>query len=226
LLHALMAHVLGVAHSVCAALPAHTPNTRENIVTRRVIVPYVVAVFIVAVLLAPDHARAGASSRPVGSLIITGKIEDRVLLTFDQFEALPLPLQTVTVQFRAGQSEETHTFTGFLLLDVLNHFTPKFDPTVKNDKLRFYVSATGTDDYQAIVAWGEFDPGFENKPILLAVTQDGTSLAAEGIRLVVPDDIRGGRYVSLVDTVRLDRARQPGCPRHNFWWFFRHLPKC
>jgi hypothetical protein len=59
------------------------------------------------------------------------------------------------------------------------------------------------------VAWGEFDPGFENKPILLAVTQDGTSLAAEGARLVVPDDIRGGRYVSLVETLPLDRARQP-----------------
>jgi hypothetical protein len=76
------------------------------------------------------------------------------------------------------------------------------------------------------VAWGEFDPGFENKPIMLAVTQDGNTLAAEGVRLVVPNDIRGGRYVSLVDTVRLDRARQPGCPRHSFWWLLWRLPKC
>ena len=128
--------------------------------------------------------------------------------------------------FQAGATVETHTFTGFLLFDVMNLLKLQFDPDVKNDKLRFYVSATGTDDYQAIVAWGEFDPGFENKPILLAVTQDGKSLASEGLRLVVPDDIRGGRYVSLIATVRLDRARQPGCPPHHFWWFFRHLPKC
>ena len=103
---------------------------------------------------------------------------------------------------------------------------PEFDPDIKNDKLRVYVSATGTDDYQAIVAWGEFDPDFEAKLILLAVTQDGQSLAAEGLRLVVPGDIRGGRYVSLIDTVRLDRARQPQCPKHQFWWLFRHLPRC
>jgi len=61
---------------------------------------------------------------------------------------------------------------------------------------------------------------------MLAVTQDGNTLGAEGVRLVVPNDIRGGRYVSLVDTVRLDRARQPGCPRHNFWWLLWRLPKC
>jgi hypothetical protein len=149
-----------------------------------------------------------------------------VFLTFEQFEALPLQLHTLTVTFQAGQAMEQHTFTGFLLIDVLNLLKPQFDADVKNDRLRFYVSATGTDDYQAIVAWGEFDPGFENKPILLAVTQDGNTLAAEGVRLVVPNDIRGGRYVSLVDTVRLDRARQPGCPRHSFWWLLWRLPKC
>src|SRR5262245_13522380 len=183
---------------------------------------------VVAALTVSGVAEAGGKpfERPVGSVVITGELEDRVFLTFEQFEALPLTLHTLTVTFQAGQAVEQHTFTGFLLIDIMNFLKPQFDPDVRNDRLRFYVSATGTDDYQAIVAWGEFDPGFENKPILLAVTQDGTSLAAEGIRLVVPDDIRGGRYVSLVDTVRLDRARQPGCPRHNFWWFFRHLPKC
>ena len=73
-------------------LPAPTPNTREDIVTRRVTVPCVVAVLIVAALLAPDRAQAGSSSRPVGSVIITGEVEDRVLLTFDQFAALRLHL--------------------------------------------------------------------------------------------------------------------------------------
>src|SRR5262245_21075082 len=190
---------------------------------------YVFALFFVAaVLTAPAHAGAADKrfERPVGSVVITGELEDRVFLTFEQFEALALQLHTLTVTFQAGQAVEQHTFTGFLLIDVLNLLKPQFDPDVKNDRLRFYVSATGTDDYQAIVAWGEFDPGFKNKEIMLAVTQDGNTLAAEGMRLVVPNDIRGGRYVSLVDTVRLDRARQPACPRHNFWWLLWRLPKC
>src|SRR5262245_3619920 len=190
---------------------------------------YAVALFLALALALPGHALAGGKrpfERPVGSVVITGELDDRVFLTFEQFEALPLTSHTVSVMFQAGPAAEQHTFTGFLLFDVMSFLKPQFDPDVKNDRLRFYVSAAGTDDYQAIVAWGEFDPGFENKPILLAVTQDGKSLATEGIRLVVPDDIRGGRYVSLIDTVRLDRARQPGCPRHHFWWLLFHLPKC
>lgn len=184
---------------------------------------------LVVALAMPGLALAGGPKpieRPIGSVVITGELEERVFLTFEQFEALPLTSRNVSVMFQAGSAMEQHTFTGFLLFDVLNLLKPQFDPDVKNDRLRFYVSATATDDYQAIVAWGELDPGFENKPILLAVTQDGQSLASQGLRLVVPDDIRGGRYVSLVETIRLDRARQPGCPPHNFWWLPRHLPKC
>src|SRR5262245_35658474 len=133
---------------------------------------YVFALFFVAAVLtapAPAGADGKPFERPVGSVVITGELEDRVFLTFEQFEALALQLHTLTVTFQAGQAVEQHTFTGFLLIDVLNLLKPQFDPDVKNDRLGFYVSATGTDDYQAIVAWGEFDPGFENKQIMLAV---------------------------------------------------------
>ena len=191
--------------------------------------PFAIVLCLVVALAVPGLTVAGSKrpiERPIGSVVITGELEERVFLTFEQFEALPLTSHNVSVMFQAGTAVETHNFTGFLLFDVMNLLKPQFDPDVKNDKLRFYVSATATDNYQAIVAWGEFDPGFENKPILLAVTQDGKTLAGEGLRLVVPDDIRGGRYVSLVDTIRLDRARQPGCPAHHFWWLVRHLPKC
>ena len=154
-------------------------------------------VLLLALSLAlPTVAQAGGPKpipRPLGSVVITGELDNRVFLTFEQFEALPLTSHNVSVMFQDGQAVETYTFTGFLLFDVMSYLKPQLDPDVKNDKLRFYVSATGTDDYQAIVAWGEFDPGFENKPILLVVTQDGQSLASQGIRLVVPDDIRGGR---------------------------------
>ena len=204
-------------------------RTRTPMLVGRMARLFTVGLLLALVLALPDLARAGGGKpieRPIGSVVITGELAERVFLTFEQFEALPLTSHNVSVMFQAGPAVEQHTFTGFLLFDVLTLLKPQFDPDVKNDKLRLYVSATATDDYQAIVAWGELDPGFENKPILLAVTQDGQSLASQGLRLVVPDDLRGGRYVSLVETIRLDRARQPGCPRHNFWWLVRHLPKC
>jgi hypothetical protein len=40
---------------------------------------------------------------------------------------------------------------------------------------------------------------------LLATTQDGVSLADQGPRLVVPGDIAGGRYVTGVVRVRIDK---------------------
>jgi hypothetical protein len=66
-------------------------------------------------------------------------------------------LQTITLTFLAGPTPQQHTYVGALLYDLMNHFGPKFDPDVKNDFLRFHVSATGSDEYQAIVSWGELD---------------------------------------------------------------------
>jgi hypothetical protein len=56
-----------------------------------------------------------------------------------------LPSKTLTVTYKSGASAETHTFTDPLLRDVLGLAEPQFDPAVKNDTLRAYVSATGSD---------------------------------------------------------------------------------
>jgi hypothetical protein len=48
------------------------------------------------------------------------------------------------------------------------------------------------------------DPFFGNKPVLLAVAEDGQPLALP--RLIAPGDIHGGRYVSDVVGVVLDEA--------------------
>jgi hypothetical protein len=46
--------------------------------------------------------------------------------------------------------------------------------------------------------------------VILATEQDGEPLDAEGPRLVVPGDIKGGRYVSGVVGVRLVDATAAG----------------
>src|SRR5262249_7379302 len=177
---------------------------------------------VVALLFSPASAR----QLPPGSFLVLGKLDHRALLSVAELRALPIPTQTVKVTFLAGQSQEQHVFVGPLLYDLINHFGPQFDPDVKNDRLRFHVSATGSDEYQAIVAWGEFDPGFENKAIILAFSQDGQPLDNDGPRLVVPGDIHGGRYVSNVVAVRLERAREfPACPKFWPWWFWLR-PDC
>lgn len=68
---------------------------------------------------------------------------------------------------------------------------------VKNDGLGFYVVATGSDGYKAVVAVGEVDPSFGNQPDLIAWQVDGAALTSNGFaRLVLPNDIKAGRFVS------------------------------
>lgn len=100
-----------------------------------------------------------------------------------------------------GGHSRGFTFEGALLVDVLTAAEPAFDPDRKNDALQHSVLVTATDNYQAIVAWGEIDPEFEGKEVMLAFAQDGQPLARP--RLVVPGDERGGRYVTDVIRVSL-----------------------
>jgi DMSO/TMAO reductase YedYZ molybdopterin-dependent catalytic subunit len=155
-------------------------------------------------VLAHDRGQRPHEGLPAGSFIVTGNMQHKLRLSVADLAAMPNQ-QTVEVTYHAGSGTEHHVFTGPLLLDVLTQAAPRFDPAIKNDKLRHYVSVTASDAYRALVAYGELDPNFENKQVLLAVTQDGTSLADQGPRLVVPGDIAGGRYVTGVVKVKLDK---------------------
>jgi DMSO/TMAO reductase YedYZ molybdopterin-dependent catalytic subunit len=145
--------------------------------------------------------RTDAGSGREDAVIVRGDVDHRLRLTKADLDALPQV--TITVTFQSGSTPQTHTYTGPLLLDVLNAAGPDFDPAVKNDSLSHVVTAVGSDGYEATVAWGEFDPLFEGKKILVATVEDGTPLLDAGPRLVVPGDVRGGRYVSDVEILRL-----------------------
>ncbi|MGW2017956.1 hypothetical protein [Streptomyces sp. NPDC001927] len=80
---------------------------------------------------------------------------------------------------------------------MLKDAQPRFDESKKNGQLRGVVAATRGGDYRAVFGWAELDPGFAKSRILLAVSEDGKPIDdAAGPGLVVPQDTRGGRYVS------------------------------
>ncbi|MGH3768695.1 MAG: hypothetical protein ACRDS0_25470 [Pseudonocardiaceae bacterium] len=141
---------------------------------------------------------------PPGKFLLIGDIARPQLLDVAALRALPNQ-QTVEVTFKAGNGTQHHTYVGPLLLDVLTQAGPQFDPAIKNDKLRHFISVTATDDYRALVAYGEIDPNFGAKNVLLATSEDGRRLDTDGPRLVVPGDIAGGRYVTNVNRVFLQK---------------------
>ena len=162
-----------------------------------------IIVAMLAVLLGTGSISPTAGAKDAAArVVVKGDVQLKLKLTVADLAAIQ-PQQSLTVTFLSGSTPQTHTYTGPRLIDVLNRAVPEFDPAIKNDNLRHFVAVTGSDGYKVVVAWGEFDPNFEAKNILLAVTEDGASLATAGPRLVVPGDSRGGRYVTNVVTVRL-----------------------
>lgn len=64
--------------------------------------------------------------------------------------------------------------------------------------------AVGADGYAALVAYGEVSPDVGNTGLLVALAEDGAALQRP--RLVVPGDVKGGRYVSDLVELRVVRV--------------------
>lgn len=110
--------------------------------------------------------------------------------TFNATALLALPQITEIV---GGVS-----YSGVSFWDLLNTAAGiAIDPLVKNDVLGKYVVATGSDGYKVVFSLGELDAEFGNQPDMIALTADGASLGTAGFaRIVVPNDVKKGRWVS------------------------------
>jgi Oxidoreductase molybdopterin binding domain len=178
-----------------------------------------VAVLIITVafvsLAAQTSAQASAGG-PSTSFRVAGDVEHRAVYRLDSLKALSP--HTVDVSFEGPGGLQSHHFTGVLLEDLVSAAAPRFDPNRKNDFLRWSARVHATDNYEVIVAFSEFDPGFENKQVLIAYADNGQPLTTTGFaRLVVPGDSKGGRYVSNVNLIAFDPPRLG--PRFHFACF-------
>lgn len=141
-----------------------------------------------------------------GALYVEGQVLNPLMLTLDDLKINYTPL-AVEVSYLSGEESVTTTFTGALLYDVLSDAQANFNTDVKNDKLSTFIVATGSDDYQAVISWGEIDPEFADEPVLIAYEQENEPISEEGpFRLIVPTDERGGCYVSNLVNLSLRDA--------------------
>src|SRR5262245_31258844 len=87
-----------------------------------------------------------------------------------------LPTGEVIVEVTESGEVQQHTFRGVSLHSLLMETGLQLGPPRAGDPLRFYAVIGGTDGYQVVVAWGEIDPGFEDKRVLVAYERDGQLL--------------------------------------------------
>ncbi|WP_208346015.1 molybdopterin-dependent oxidoreductase, partial [Aetokthonos hydrillicola] len=155
---------------------------------------------------------------------VSGQVKESKTFTLSDLQALPA--SKVTVTFASGQGQETHTYIGVPLWQLIQSVgglkTNTNVNNVKNYFLRQYVVAEGTDCYQAVVAVGEIEPNFEGKQVLVAYAEEDSSnnqtlLTDQGFaRLVVPGDQKGGRYVSNIRRIVVRSAPDLSSKPHYF----------
>ena len=159
-------------------------------------------------LTSSTEAATNSSTSPATSeaVELTGLVEQPATLTVTDLQQLPT--ETVDVSYETHEGTEQHTYRGVRLYTVIEQAGLKLDSDRKNDQLRKYVAITAKDGYEAVVSWGEIDPDYADASILLAWEEDGETLTGKDgpVRLVVPTDKQGGRYVSGVVRVEVRDA--------------------
>jgi DMSO/TMAO reductase YedYZ molybdopterin-dependent catalytic subunit len=113
--------------------------------------------------------------------------------------------QSVQVSFQSPA--EAHTYKGPLLLDVAKEAGG--DGNAGRDLLTRVVIATGQDGKKVAVSWGEMDPIFAGRKVILGYEQDGKALGGEQgpARLVVPSDKSGVRSIYGLSEVRVSAVQ-------------------
>jgi hypothetical protein len=134
-------------------------------------------------------------------------------VTLKTSELAALPQTTIT----AGLNGKTVSVTGPLLSSLLSYAGLAYNSNCDNDELRYWVEVTNADGAAAVLTSGEIDPGFGNRPAVLAISENGGMLTTEGPTLVVPND-SGARNLAHVTKVTVGRAPveladtgTPGC---------------
>ena len=139
-------------------------------------------------------------------LALSGEVADPGIVTPETLAALNQST-TETATYLGPTGSVTDTYTGVSLWTLIQDLGVLTDPSIKNDLLRYGVVATGSDGYRAFVAMGEIDPAFGNQPDLIAYSDTGGQLGPGGsdgaLRLIVPGDVAGGRYVSNLTSLQV-----------------------
>ena len=141
------------------------------------------------------------------SATLAGAVADPTIITPETLSKLLNQTQTETATYKSGSTTVTDTYTGVSLWNLIQDAGLLTNPSVKNDLLNFVVVATGSDGYRAVFSLGEIDPAFGDQQDIVAYSDQSGQLGPGGtdgaMRIVVPGDVAGGRYVSNLTSLQV-----------------------
>ena len=90
-----------------------------------------------------------------------------------------------------------------MLLWTLLEAAGGIDDPAKGAELRHTINIRGRDGYIVVLSTGEIAPDFGGKPAMIAYERDGQKLGDTGLRILMPGDKHGGRYVRDVAEIEV-----------------------
>ncbi len=114
-----------------------------------------------------------------------------------------LPHVTVTVHNEHTKADET--YSGVPLIALLAPLGVSEHPRGKD--LRLYVVAEGSDLYEVVYASGEITPDVSSSTVMVADTENGKALAADGpLKLIATGEKRPARWVRNLVAIKVFAA--------------------
>jgi hypothetical protein len=150
----------------------------------------------------------GVARPPVGPGGTTGQftlsgVDTPGIYDLAALQALPATTDHNVTFFNGANPNGPHDYTGVSLWTLLT------DAGIGNI-LTSYVLATGSDGFEVLYSLAELDPDFGAPSTLVGYAVDGGSLGSSGFaRIVVPGDLRGGRYVSNIASLQVEEVAEP-----------------
>ena len=160
--------------------------------------------YISLIVLVLTVAARGADTIHVG-----GAVSQPADWTVDQLRTqFAADLKAVTYTSKDGTS---HTSNCVPLMDILKSAGVPMpaksgaepDARHKNPFLHFAVAVQGRDGYMVLFSLAELMPEFGNKDAWVALDEDGSALSGrdEPVKLIVPSDVKAGRWVRGVSAI-------------------------
>jgi len=139
---------------------------------------------------APSPAPAVAAER----VIVGGAVTTPLSLSLD--DLAKMPRTTVKVNEDGGEV----AYEGVLLAEILKRAGAPGGAKLRGKALASYLLAEAKDGYRVVFALAEFDPDFNDNPVIVADRREGRALFDyQGpFRLVSPRDKRAARGIRML----------------------------
>jgi len=148
------------------------------------------------------QAAGQAVQLPTGAVVrVSGAVTQPVALSLQDLSAMPRTKVT------AKEHNSTATHEGVTLTAILQKAGAPMGKLLRGEAMASYVVVTAHDGYRVVFALPELDPDFTDasQQIILADTVDGKPLSDKQgpVRIVVPQEKKGARWIRMVETIEV-----------------------